>query len=123
MKPRVVDSSRHRTRAEEEPQALHSLGTGGPEDRLRFRLVLQIFRRCFPLLRGVRWHLAGVILGGAVLAIVLLPPALLLADILWTRVLQGHPLTTFEAAFLRLDPALTVSVDALERLANDCDLL
>jgi ABC-type multidrug transport system fused ATPase/permease subunit len=113
MKPVVVDSYRHRTRAGEDNQDLNSLGTGRQADRLHFRLVLQIFRRCFPLLRGVRRHLAALTLGCAVLAVVLLPPALLLADIIWTRALRGHPLTTIEAAFLRLDPALTVQVDTL----------
>src|SRR5215510_7724770 len=83
------------------------------EDRLRFRLVLRIFRRCLPLLKTVRWHLVGLILGSAALAIVLLPLFLLLVDIIWTRVLQGQPLTAIEAAFLRFDPTLTVQVNTL----------
>ena len=82
-------------------------------DQLRFRLVLRLFRRCLPLLKPVRWHLVGLILGSAALAVVLLPLFLLLIDIIWTRVLQGQPLTEIEATFLRLDPALTVQVDTL----------
>ena len=83
------------------------------EDRLRFRLVLRIFRRCLPLLKTVRRHLAGLILGSAALAIVFLPLTLFLLDIIFTRVLQGQPLTAVEARVLGFDPALTVQVDAL----------
>lgn len=83
------------------------------EDQLRFRLVLRLFRRCLPLLKTVRWHLVGLISGSAALAIVLLPLFLLLIDIIWTRVLQGQPLTEIEATLLRFDPALTVQVDKL----------
>src|SRR5919197_122662 len=82
-------------------------------DRLRFRLVLRIFRRCLPLLKTVRRHLAGLILGSTTLAIVFLPLTLLLLDIIFTRVLQGQPLTAVEARVLGFDPALTVQVDAL----------
>lgn len=95
------------------PQSFGWLGAGGQGDRLHFRLVLRIFRRCFPLLKTVRAHLGGLILGSALLALVLLPLSLLLLDVIWTRALQGHPLTTLEAAVLGLDPALTVAVDAL----------
>src|SRR5438552_2477405 len=80
---------------------------------MSFRLVLRIFRRCFPLLKTVRWHLVGLILGSAALAILFLPLTLLLVDIIWTRALQGQPLTAIEAAFLGFDPALTVQVDTL----------
>ncbi|MBI3798861.1 MAG: ABC transporter ATP-binding protein [Deltaproteobacteria bacterium] len=83
------------------------------EDRLRFRLVLRIFRRCLPLLKTVRRHLLGLILGSAALAIVFLPLTLLLLDIIFTRVLQGQPLTAIEARVLGFDPALTVQVDTL----------
>src|SRR5262245_37161494 len=83
------------------------------EDRLRFRLVLRLFRRCLPLLKTVRWHLAGLILSSAALAIVFLPLTLLFLDLIWTRALQGHPLTAIEARVLSFDPALTVQVDAL----------
>src|SRR5215475_3199827 len=82
-------------------------------DRLRFRLVLRIFRRCLPWLKTVRRHLAGLILGSTALAMVVLPLTLLLLDILFTRVLQGQPLTAVEARVLGFDPALTVQVDAL----------
>ena len=100
-------------RSEKKDKGFGRLGVGGHEDRLRFWLVLRLFRRCFPLLKTVRRHLAGLILGSAALAIVFLPLTLLLADIIWTRVLQGQPLTAIEARFLGFDPALTVQVDAL----------
>src|SRR5262245_11625327 len=77
-------------------------------DRLRCRLVLRIFRRCLPLLKTVRRHLAGLILGSTALAIVFLPLTLLLLDIIFTRVLQGQPLTAVEARVLGFDPALTL---------------
>jgi ABC-type multidrug transport system fused ATPase/permease subunit len=83
------------------------------EDRLRFRLVLRLFRRCLPLFKTVRWHLVGLILGSAALAIVFLPVTLLFLDIILTRVLQGQPLTALEARVLGFDPALTVQVDTL----------
>src|SRR5262247_897287 len=83
------------------------------EDRLHFRLVLRLFRRCLPLLKTVRWHLVGLILGSAALAIVLLPLYLLLIDIVWTRFLQGQPLTEIEATLWRIDPALAVPGNTL----------
>ena len=92
---------------------LGQLGTGEQDDRLSFRLVLRILWRCVPLLRNVRWHLAGLVAGLAALGIVFLPITLLLVDVVWTRALQGHPLTEIEATFLGFDPELTVQVDTL----------
>jgi len=100
-------------RSEKKTKGFGRLGVDGHHDQLRFRLVLRLFRRCLPLLKPVRWHLVGLVLGSTVVAIILLPFALLLADIIWTRVLQGQPLTAIEARFLGFDPALTVQVDAL----------
>jgi len=100
-------------RSDKKSTRFNPLGAGGHEDRLNFRLVLRIFRRCLPLLKTVRWHLGGLILGSVTLAIVFLPLTLLLLDILMTRVLQGQPLTASEARFLGFAPALTVQVDTL----------
>ena len=83
---------------------LQRLGAGGSRDRLHFRLVLQIFVRCFPFLRAVRAHLITLCLSLAALALVLVPIGALLFDTLWTRVLQGETLTSVEAWFFRLDP-------------------
>ena len=99
--------------AENRSLGLGRLGSGSQDDRLSFRLVIRILWRCVPLLRTFRWHLAGLVAGFTALAIMFLPLTLLLIDVIWTRVLQGHPLTETEAAFLGFDPALTVQVDAL----------
>jgi len=94
-------------------RALQRLGAGGDADRLGFRLVLQIFWRCLRLLHGVRRHVALLVAGFAVLLVALLAPGLVIADLLWTRVLQGEPLTAIQAWLVAMDPAVTVQVDAL----------
>jgi ABC-type multidrug transport system fused ATPase/permease subunit len=97
---------------------LRRLGSGGRDDRLHFRLVLQILLRCLPLLRGVRRHLlvfAGV---AAALTAVLLPLLAMAFDAFWTGVLQGRPLPGIQARLLGLDPALGVDVDALSMAAR-----
>src|SRR5438045_7932995 len=68
-------------------QQLKRLGAGGSEDRLRFRLVLKVMVRCLPLLKEVKWHLVGIILSAATLALSLLRPAFRIYDMFWTRVL------------------------------------
>jgi ABC-type multidrug transport system fused ATPase/permease subunit len=97
---------------------LRRLGSGGRDDRLRFRLVIRILLRCLPLLRGVRRHLlgfAGVTVG---LFAVFLPLAAMAFDVFWTGVLQGQPLPAIQARLLWLDPALSVDVDALSAAAR-----
>ncbi len=95
-------------------QALQRLGEGGSDDRLDFRLVLQIFWRCIGLLRGVRGHV-GLFVAGAALGIVLLiVPAAVIVDLLWTRVLEGRPLTEVQASWLGLDPAVVADVASLD---------
>jgi ABC-type multidrug transport system fused ATPase/permease subunit len=85
-----------------ELQGLRRLGDGGPDDRLRMRLVFRILVRCLHLLRPVKWHVARLFAGFAVASIAILPLALLFADTLWTRVLQGQPLTELEASFFQV---------------------
>jgi ABC-type multidrug transport system fused ATPase/permease subunit len=80
-----------------ELQGLRRLGDGGPDDRLRLRLVLSILVRCLRLLRPVRWHIAALFAGFSAISIALLPVVLLFVDTLWTRVLQGQPLLEVEA--------------------------
>jgi len=75
--------------------------------------VLQIFRRCIGLLRGVRRHVALLVLGWTTLLTIVLVPGLVLSDLLATRVLVGEPLTEIQARIVRMDPAETVHVDAL----------
>jgi len=91
---------------------------GSPGGVPQLRRVLAVLWRCVSLLRGVKRHLfafAGAVAGLALLA---LPPLLLLLDVFWTRVLEGQPLTPLEASLLRMDPAETVTVDALAREAR-----
>ncbi|MCG8587988.1 MAG: ABC transporter ATP-binding protein/permease [Proteobacteria bacterium] len=93
---------------------LKRLGDGSENDRLRFRLILGLLRRCLHLLWPVKWHVVCLLLGFAVLAVGLLFPTLLLIDTLWTRVLQGESLLELHAAIFGLDPATWVHVDALQ---------
>src|SRR5215831_16160001 len=75
--------------------------------------VLRVLWRCLALLRPVRGHLVGLCCGFAGLTLLLVPPSLLFLDLVWTRALQGEPLPDWQAALLRLDPALAVHVAAL----------
>ena len=75
--------------------------------------VLRVLWRCLALLRPVRGHLVGLCCGFAGLTLLLVPPSLLFLDLVWTRALQGEPLPAWQAALLRLDPALAVHVSAL----------
>jgi ABC-type multidrug transport system fused ATPase/permease subunit len=73
-----------------------------------------LLRRCLPLLAPVRAHLVRFALAVAALGLIGTSLGALLLDLHWTRVLQGEPLTAFEARLLGLDPALSVQVDALD---------
>lgn len=90
-----------------ELQGLSHLGDGGEADRLTLRLVLRVLLRCLRLLRPVRGHVIALFAGFAVLSISLLPVVLLFIDTLWTRILQGQPMTPIEAAFFGMDAAAT----------------
>lgn len=92
---------------------LAALGTGGRDDRLRFRLVVGLLVRCLLLLRPERVHVAALFAAFGGFALLLVPLGLLLFDAFWTRALQGQPLLPFEAALLRLDPARFVAPAAL----------
>ncbi len=94
-------------------EGLRELGGGGREDNLRFRLVLRVLLRCLPWLRAVRGHLAAILAAYAATALILFPIGLLLFDIVWTRILNGEPLTALEARILSVNPALGVGVHAL----------
>ena len=95
--------------------ALQRLGEGSADDRLGFRLVLQIFVRCVSLLRGVRRHVLALVLSWGVVLVVAIAPGLVVSDLLLTRVLLGEPLTELQARLVALDPALTVTVDGLSQ--------
>jgi ABC-type multidrug transport system fused ATPase/permease subunit len=87
---------------------------GGETDGLSLRLVLRALRRCLPMLQPVRADLLRFALAVAVLGLLGTCTAALLLDVHWTRVLQGEPLTPFEARLLALDPALSVQVESLD---------
>jgi ABC-type multidrug transport system fused ATPase/permease subunit len=99
--------------AHEGEESFRSLGAGGVQDRLHFRLVVRILLRCLKLLRPVRGHVLRLVLGFSAVAVVLAPIGFLLFDLFWTRVLQGNPLTALEARLLGFDPAQTVDVVAM----------
>jgi ABC-type multidrug transport system fused ATPase/permease subunit len=88
------------------------------DEQLGLRELLRLLRRCLPLLRPVRRHLAGLFLGFGGLALVFVPLGLLLIDLFWTRVLQGEPLPLDQAHLLGLDPARFAAVDALSEAAR-----
>jgi ABC-type multidrug transport system fused ATPase/permease subunit len=73
-----------------------------------------LLRRCLPMLAPVRAHLVRFALAVAALGLIGTSLGALLLDLHWTRVLQGEPLTPFEARLLALDPAVSVQVDALD---------
>jgi len=110
------------TEAQDEPHggggagefALKSLGTGGREDRLSFRVVFGLLVRCVRLLKPVRGHIFTLFAGFTSLGIIFVPLGIVLFDAFFTRVLKGDPLTSFQSAFLLLDPAVFTAVDALD---------
>jgi len=84
---------------------LDALGTGTGRDRLPFRLVLVLLVRCVALLRPVRGHLLRLFGGFTLLALLFVPIGVLLMDAFWTRVLEGEPLTAWQARLLGLEAA------------------
>jgi ABC-type multidrug transport system fused ATPase/permease subunit len=96
-----------------EASKLRRLGSGGSGDRLDLRLVLRLLWRCLRLLRPVRGHVARLLAGVSLAFLVGLPLGLLFIDVLWTRVLEGEPLTRPEALFFGVEPARFVEVEAL----------
>jgi ABC-type multidrug transport system fused ATPase/permease subunit len=91
---------------------------GGASDGLSLRLVVRALRRCLPMLRPVRGHLLRFALAVAILGAFATAAGALLLDLHWTRVLQGEPLTPFEARLLALDPAVSVQVETLSAAAR-----
>jgi ABC-type multidrug transport system fused ATPase/permease subunit len=85
------------------------------EPAANLRAVVGVLRRCLRLLTPLRNHLLLLCAGFAGLALLLVPPSLLFLDLIWTRALQGEPLPALQAWLLWLDPATSVSVDALSQ--------
>jgi ABC-type multidrug transport system fused ATPase/permease subunit len=96
------------------------LGSGGSEDRLGLKLVVQILARTIPILRQrevlrpMLWIGAGT-LGLALLA---LPLAGIFIGSLWDGILTGEPVTRAQAWLLRLDHAVYVDVEAVSEEAR-----
>ena len=66
------------------------------------RELARLARRCFTLLRPVRAHLLGLGAGFGALALLFFPIGAFLFDLVWTRALEGEPLTPLAAELLRL---------------------
>lgn len=94
---------------------LTSLGAGGAQDRLHFRLVFRILLRCWPLLWQVRWHLFAMLGALGLIVLVLISPVLQLYDMFWSRVLNGEALTDPQLRMLLLDRAEVVPWDTAAR--------
>jgi ABC-type multidrug transport system fused ATPase/permease subunit len=93
-------------------QKLSRLGEGGKSDSLSFRLVWQVILRCVPLLEEVQWHVIGIIVGAAVLAVLLVYPSFQLVDLFWSRVLTGTEPSPQQVWLFRLHDVAPWSIDA-----------
>lgn len=97
--------------------AFAHLGSGGDEDRLGLRLVIQILARTVPILRHPDVFRRMLWLGAASLGLIVvtLPLVGIFTASLWDGILVGQPLTGFQAWLLRLDPAVYVHVESLSK--------
>ena len=85
------------------------LGRGGRQDALSFRLIFRLLWRCLPLLRPVRGSLIGLIVCGGVLIISFAVPTINAVNIFWNGVLEGMPLSEFQARMIFLEPGEYIS--------------
>ncbi len=104
----------------ESARTFEHLGSGGDEDRLGLRMVIQILARTVPILRqrevfGRTLWVAAVSLG---LIVVALPLVGIFTASLWDGILTGEPLTRFQAWLLRLEPAVYVHAESLSESAR-----
>lgn len=74
---------------------------------------LRVVRRCLPLLRGVRRHLAVLLIGMALLAIAGFGTFLIYAPALWGGALQGKPISELAARAVGFAPELFSRVESL----------
>jgi ABC-type multidrug transport system fused ATPase/permease subunit len=74
------------------------------------KLVIQLLWRCVHLLRPVKKHWIRLVVGVSVAFLLGFPLGYLFIDVLWTRILEGQPLTTQEAWFFGFDRAEVVDV-------------
>ncbi len=89
------------------------LGSGGKDDRLSLKLVVQILARTLPILREVMRPMIAIGVVSLALAVVAIPLAGLFIGSFWDGILVGEPITAAQARLLRLDPAVYVEVEAL----------
>lgn len=93
---------------------LEGLGYGGAQDRLGFRLVIQILLRCAPLLREVKGQLVGLVAAWTLVGTVGLGLLAGFLMILWEPILLGKPLSSLQASVLGLDPVQALGVSELD---------
>jgi ABC-type multidrug transport system fused ATPase/permease subunit len=80
-------------------------------DAFGARELARLAARCLVLLAPVRRHLLRLAAGYGVLALLFLPVGMFLFDLVWTRALEGQPLTPDAAALLRLPYEATPSAE------------
>lgn len=80
---------------------------------LDVRAILRLSLRTLPYLKPTLAELKPMIWVGVPLLLLSLPAGMLGADLFLNRMLNGEPLTPFEAWLLRLDPAVAVDVEKL----------
>ncbi len=80
--------------------------------------VYHLAVRTLPYLRPALAELRPLLWVGAPILLLSLPTGMLGADLFLNRMLNGEPLTPFEAWLLRLDPAVFVEVEALSVAAR-----
>ncbi len=79
-----------------------SAGEAAAAESPRAHDLARLARRCFGLLRPVRIHLALLGAGFGGLALAFFPLGVFLFDLVWTRALEGQPLTPLAADWLGL---------------------
>jgi ABC-type multidrug transport system fused ATPase/permease subunit len=85
-----------------EPAAPHAAPTPGASHELSARELARLARRCLLLLAPVRRHLLRLGSGYGALALLFFPVGAFLFDLVWTRALEGDPLSPLAAQLLRL---------------------
>jgi ABC-type multidrug transport system fused ATPase/permease subunit len=85
-----------------EPAAPHVAPTPRISHELGARELARLARRCLALLAPVRRHLLLLGTGFGLVALLFFPVGAFLFDLVWTRALEGEPLTPLAAHLLRL---------------------
>jgi hypothetical protein len=80
---------------------------------LDVREIVRLSLRTLPYLKPTLVELKPLLWVGVPLLLLSLPAGMLGADLFLNRMLNGEPLTSFEATLLRLDPTVAVEVESL----------